>query len=383
MEKEIDKLVEKYKSDIYDDFRKIVDINSFSSNLEGIKECAKALVEVASQKGIALEETYSSKRRRPHLMYSKSLESDFYAFIGHFDTVHPPESEFDKMVDEGDILRGPGTNDMKGGLIVALYSLVILKELYPDRKIPIKILFNSDEEIGSPDSSEIIKSEFKNAKAGFVFEAGRAPGYSVVTSRKGVFEIIVEIEGKAAHSGVEPWNGINAIVAAAKIVQRLDGLNDYDKGIIVGCNQIVGGIAKNVVPPDCKIDVNVRFVDNEQERYILSQMEEIFSKDDYDGAKVSYRLIHSRPPLVKTTKSQELYELYRSVSNFYGFECSEVSTGGGSDANYLGDLGVPVIDGVGVVGKYSHTTKEYILKSSIIERIKIFVLFMTKLTEKD
>ncbi len=383
MKEKIAEILNVLTDNIYSDFEKIVNINSFSTNLSGIKECAEALIEIAKQKDIDFQEVYSTKVKRPHLMYGKERDRDFYAFIGHFDTVHPPESDFNKMIDEGDILRGPGTNDMKGGLIVALYSLAILKELYPNRDIPVKILFNSDEEIGSPDSVEIIKKEFKNAKAGFVFEAGRAPGYSVVTSRKGVFEIIVEIEGKAAHSGVEPWNGINSIVAAAKVVQRLDDLNDYDKGMIIGCNQIVGGIAKNVVPPDCKIDVNVRFVDLDQERYLLAKMEEIFAKDDYNGAKVSYKLIHSRPPLVKSGESQKLYELYKEISNFYGFECSEVSTGGGSDANYLGSLGVPVIDGVGVVGANSHTTKEYIIKSSLIERIEIFTLFMTKLMEKN
>jgi len=100
-----------------------------------------------------------------------------------------------------------------------------------------------------------------------------------------VLEVEISIEGKAAHSGVEPWNGINSIVAASKIIQRLDSLNDYENGLIVGCNQIEGGIAKNVVPPNCKVDVNIRFTDSNQERYVRQKIEEILSQNDYNGAK--------------------------------------------------------------------------------------------------
>ena len=382
MLKKVDELLENCKSQMYLDLEKIVNINSFTANLEGVNEALKTLVSIAEKQNIKLETVYSTKKVRPHLMYNKSREKDYFAFVGHFDTVHPPQSDFKEYKDDGKIIKGPGTNDMKAGTIVALYSLMILKKLYPNRDLPIKILFNSDEETGSHDSEEIIRKEFVNADAAFIFEPGRPSG-EIVVQRKGLAALDIEIIGKPAHSGVAPWDGINAILASCEIIQKLEALNDYENGIIVGCNKIDSGIARNVVPPYSKIDVDVRFDKMSQKDELFENIQKVLNSPNSVGAEVKYNLTLNRPPLEKSDKSGDLSKLYRKVSNKLGYECDEIFTGGGSDGNFLSSMGIPTIDGLGAVGDFSHTKKEYIKKESLVYRTKIFIMFMVELLEKD
>ncbi len=382
MIKKVDKFLENSAAQMYLDFEKIVSINSFSSNLQGIDEASKALIEIAQHQDIKLNTVYSSKKARPHLMYGKEKEKDYFAFVGHFDTVHPPTSDFNAYIDDGEVIKGPGTNDMKAGLIVAIHSFSILKKLYPNRDLPIKILFNSDEEIGSPDSKEIIEKEFVNAKAGFVFEPGR-PNGEIVTERKGSACLDIEVIGKPSHSGVAPWDGINSILASCEIIQKLEALNDYDNGIIVGCNEINSGIARNVVPPYSKIVVDIRFASIIQKDVLFEKIENILNAKNSVGAEVKYDLSLNRPPLERSESSGVLALSYRKISNDLGHPCEEVSTGGGSDGNFLSAMGISTIDGVGAVGNFSHTKKEYIEKESLLYRTKIFVLLMIELLEEN
>lgn len=376
MTEKLSRLLHQYESQLYADLGHIVNINSFSTYPAGIERMHDALQEMTEKLGVTLETVYSSKKSRPHLIYGKELQENFYAVMGHFDTVHPPESDFREMWAEGALLRGPGTNDMKSGLIVALYALAILQQLFPKQTIPIKALFNSDEEIGSPDSEEIIREVFVGAKAGFVFEPGRIADNSLVTSRKGIFGLSVEIVGKPSHAGTAPQKGINAIVEAARIITELEELNDPESGISIGCNTIEGGVAVNVVAPRCVIAIDARYMRARQEKQMLDAIEKIMSKPSSTGATASYRIVHGRPPLEKTEASERLYLHYKSISESLGIPCGELASGGGSDANLLSAMGIPVIDGVGAVGNHSHTKEEYTLKHSILERIRIFCLLM-------
>ncbi len=377
----MDILLQSKTDQIYKDFENIVNINSFTSNIEGIDKVLHELLEIGKKLGIPLETVYSSKKVRPHLMYGKDKIKDYFAFVGHFDTVHSPSSDFQTMNEEDGLLKGPGTNDMKAGLIVALYSFYLLKQLHPNKELPFKILFNSDEETGSPDSQDIIEKEFTGAKAAFIFEPGRLNG-EIVTRRKGIAALDIEVIGKPAHSGVEPWEGINSILASCEIIQKLEALNDYEKGLIVGCNEINGGIARNVVPAYTKIVVDVRFSTIIQQEKLFKDIEDILNSKNKAGATVKYNLHLNRPPLEKSKESDRLAKLYMSIAHELGIKCEEVATGGGSDGNFLSYMGVPVLDGLGAVGNFSHTKKEFIYKESLLYRIKIFVLFMSKILDE-
>jgi len=378
MHEKISAMLQGFESQIYDDFETLVNINSFSSNEAGIEQTADTLQALAANVGVVLERVYSSQKARPHLLYGEAAQEESYVLMGHFDTVHPPQSDFNTMWEEGSLLRGPGTNDMKSGLIVAVYALAILQKLFPGKTLPLKALFNSDEEIGSFDSEALMRTLFVGAKAGFVFEPGRLEGSSVVVARKGVINAEIRIEGKPAHAGVEPENGLNAIVEAAHLILALEQLNDYEAGLTVGCNLIEGGIAANVVAPSCKIGIDVRYWEPRQKEALDQAIAQCVSTPANPKVSVTYHLLHDRPPMQETDASKLLYQKYKSVSESLGIACGRARTGGGSDANTLSDMGIPVIDGVGAIGNNSHTKKEYTVKQTILDRIKIFCLFMVQ-----
>jgi len=381
----IERIVEKYREEIYANLEKLVNINSFSANIPGLHTLSDALVAIADSHGIALERKIvaDDSTRRPHLMYENKQRDDYYAFIGHFDTVHPPDSDFNKLLKDGKNWIGPGVNDMKNGVLIALYTLVILKELMPLEKIPLKILFNSDEEISSPTSKSIIEAELKNAKAGFVFESGRVPGDMIVTSRKGVIGLDIDVIGKPSHAGESPSTGINAIVDAARIVAELDSLNNVVAGASIQCTEITGGTARNVVPDRCHIGVDIRVPDLEKQAQFLESVERLLSDQNLVSSQTQYEIKIKRPPFVKTEKSAKLIENYIKTASALGFGIEETSSGGVSDANNLSSFGVPAIDGLGALGNYPHTKKEYMVKQSLMDRLIVFSSFFYALIQED
>ncbi|MCD6582025.1 MAG: M20/M25/M40 family metallo-hydrolase [Desulfuromusa sp.] len=381
----IREIAEKYSSEIYDNLERLVNINSFSANISGLHSVSDLLTDIAKRHGIEFDKKISAEdpTRRPHLFYENKQRDDFYAFIGHFDTVHPPDSDFNKLVKSGENWIGPGVNDMKNGLLIALYTLIILKELLPLEQIPLRILFNSDEEISSPVSKHIIETELKNAKGGFVFESGRVPGDKIVTSRKGVIGLDIDVIGKPSHAGESPSTGINAIVDAATIVDRLNSLNGVAAGVSIQCTEITGGTARNVVPDHCHIGVDIRVPDLEKQTQTLNDVAQILEAENLVNSQIQYKIKVKRPPFVKTEKSAKLIEKYINTASDLGFQIQETSSGGVSDANNLSSFGVPVIDGLGALGNFPHTQKEYMVKQSLLDRLVVFSSFFYELIQED
>ncbi len=379
------RIAEKYRDDIYADLRRLVDANSFSANLDGVAAVAGMLQEMAARYRIPFERLVvegEDGEQRPHLLYCSPHQEGYYALVGHFDTVHSPQSDFKQLSVDGDNLVGPGVNDMKAGLLVALYAMVVLQERIPLAEIPVRILFNADEEIGSPGSRQIMASSLAGARAGFVFEAGRWPGNRIVTRRKGKWSLEVEVFGRPSHSGDAPQAGVNAIVAAAAMICRLNGLNEYQTGLTVVCSLVSGGVARNVVPDYCRFSADIRVPDEAAGKMMEAAVAEIL-QPDRENLRVSFSLEERRPPLVRSEAAGELVALYRQVSEKYALPCDEVASGGVSDANLLSSYGMPCLDGLGAVGQFPHTGKEYIVAESLVQRVVIFSEFFHRLlTEK-
>lgn len=381
----IEKIAAKYRQEIYANLEKLVNINSFSANIPGLHNLADHLIEIAAQYGITLEKQIlaNDPDRRPHLFYRNNRRKDYYAFIGHFDTVHPPDSDFNRLIKNEDTWVGPGVNDMKNGVLIALYTIVMLKELMPLDEIPVRILFNCDEEISSYSSRQIIETELKDAKAGFVFESGRLPGDLIVTQRKGVVGLDIEVIGKPSHAGESPQTGVNAVVDAAKLIEKLEGLNNLDEGTSVQCTEISGGVARNVIPDRCHIGVDIRVPDLDSQARLFARIETILTDRDNINSQVNYEIEAKRPPFVRTEKSAELIGRYQTVAAQMGFDIRETSSGGVSDACNLSGFGVPVIDGLGALGRFPHTKKEYMVTQSLFDRLIIFSTFFYQLLQTD
>jgi len=378
-------IAEKYSEEIYANLEKLVNMNSFSANISGLHAVSAVLTDIANKHGIEFDKRIIAEdsSQRPHLIYENKQRDDYYAFIGHFDTVHPPDSDFNKLVRKGENWVGPGVNDMKNGVLIALYTLVILKDLLPLEKIPLKIFFNSDEEISSPVSKQIIAEELKDARGGFVFESGRVPGDMIVTTRKGVIGLDIDVVGKPSHAGESPSTGINAIVDAATIIGNLNSLNDTDAGVSVQCTQISGGTARNVIPDHCKIGVDIRVPDLTQQDKLLRDINHLLKNKGVVSSQIKYAIAIKRPPFVKTEKSAKLINSYLTIASGLGFQIEETSSGGVSDANNLSSFGVPVIDGLGALGNSPHTKKEYMIRQSLMDRLIIFSSFFYALIQED
>lgn len=381
----IREIAEKYSNEMYDNLERLVNANSFSANISGLHSVSDQLSDIAKGHGIELNKRISADdpTRRPHLVYENKQRDDYYAFIGHFDTVHPPDSDFNKLIENGESWVGPGVNDMKNGLLIALYTLVILKELLPLEQIPLKILFNSDEEISSPVSKHIIAAELKNAKGGFVFESGRMPGDMIVTTRKGVIGLDIDVIGKPSHAGESPSTGVNAIVDAATIIDKLNSLNGVAAGVSIQCTEITGGTARNVVPDRCHVGVDIRVPDLEKQAQTLKDIAHLLEDENLVNSQIQYKINIKRPPFVKTEKSDKLIRKYINKASDLGFQIQETSSGGVSDANNLSSFGVPVIDGLGALGRFPHTKKEFMVKQSLLDRLVIFSSFFYELIQEE
>ncbi len=373
----LEKLIENNSSKIFSFLEKLVNINSFTQNISGLKKVGDEIISFSKSFNLSFEKYFPLKdSERFHLIYNKKLQKDFYGIVGHFDTVHPPDGNFQKLIEKDGKLIGPGVNDMKGGITVALFSMFTLKEL--GLPTNFKVIFNSDEEIGSKTSRKFIRDEMKGAKAVFVFEAGRLPGNKIISERKGVMELIIEISGKNSHAGESPQKGINAIVELSDKILKLYKLNNFIEGMTLQPGIIEGGIARNVIPDYAKAVIDVRYKKRNQVNKINKKIYEILKDNLIQGSKIKYTLNPHRPPLELTEESKKFIDMYINIAKKLGFEITTTATGGVSDANIISDI-APVMDGLGPLGEYCHTENEYIIKKSLIDRIKIFTCFAANL----
>ncbi|MDP5272662.1 M20 family metallopeptidase [Chengkuizengella axinellae] len=280
--------------------------------------------------------------------------------IGHFDTVFPMgESEKRPFYIKEDKAFGPGVYDMKSGILegfFALKALVDEGEFPSDRSVVFFI--NSDEEIGSRSSKQMIMDEARKSEAALVLECPMEPDGSLKTSRKGCGRYKIIVEGVSAHSGVNPQDGVSAIEEMAVQIQRLHALNNYETGTNVNVGVIKGGLGPNIIANFAEAEIDVRVQSSEE----LNRIEEIFKefKPVSDGATLQITGGVLRPPMERTDGIEELFEQAKKIGEVIGMDIKESGTGGGSDGNFIASCGVPLLDGLGIRGGHAHSPKEFI-----------------------
>ena len=286
--------------------------------------------------------------------------------LGHTDTVHPRGSTQQRpwRVDRNQIY-GPGVFDMKSNCVLAIEILRALdaSEIKPAR--PITLLLTCDEESGSPSGRALVEAEAKNARAVLVMEPS-ASGGRAKTARKGTGMFTIEVEGRAAHAGLDPEKGVNAVLELARQTVRLHELNDPANGTNVTVTMVTGGTASNVVPARATAEVDLRFTSLDLGAAVES---DILRASPFDSrARVNVTGGINRPPLERTPKVIELYQRARDIAAFLDFDLGEASVGGGSDGNFAAALGVPVLDGLGIEGDGAHADHEHILVDDVATR---------------
>jgi glutamate carboxypeptidase len=303
---------------------------------------------------------------------------DAVLLVGHHDTVFPKAS-FAGFREDGTLLRGPGVLDMKGGLVVISYALGALHYAGALGRIPVRVVSVADEEIGSPEGRTLVLEAARGAGCALVFESGRVND-QIVTRRKGIGGITVVAHGKAAHAGNNHPDGINAIWALGRFIDRVQQLTDYEKGITVNVGKISGGIGKNTVPDKAEAMVDLRFLTAHDGENLVNQVRTAAAQA-VEGLPGPPRLEVlggiSRQPLERTEASAALLAEYATAARQSGLGADEAPLiGGGSDANTVATAGVPAIDGLGPRGKGFHTVDEFIERSTLIPKAEALVRFL-------
>jgi glutamate carboxypeptidase len=299
--------------------------------------------------------------------------------VGHFDTVYAAGTVATRpFTRDGALMRGPGVLDMKGGLTVGLLALEALRAALATIPLDVTFVFNSDEEIGSPRSRAVIVHEAAQHDLALVLEPGR-PGPAVTVGRKGVGIFRVAVEGREAHAGAEPENGINAIVEAAHKILAMQALNDWDAGTIVTPGVVQGGTRPYVVPGLASIEVDCRVATTAERSRVEAAMTEIVARAIVPGTRATLSGGFHRPPMELSAAGAAYVARLQAIARDVGYPLGTGTTGGASDGNLTAAAGTPTIDGLGLHGGRAHSAEEFAEVASLAAKANVLACFLADL----
>jgi glutamate carboxypeptidase len=286
--------------------------------------------------------------------------------LGHVDTVYERGTlaRMPFRVVRGRAM-GPGALDMKAGLVIALAAIDALLAAGARPRRRVVCLWTPDEEIGSRCSLAAIRREARRSAAVLVLEPGTGPRGKLKTERKGVGEFVVEVTGRAAHAGVNPQQGVNAVHELAMQIARIARFAEPRRGITVNADVIAGGTRTNVVAERARVQVDVRCTRAADALRLLARFRGL--RPILPGARLRVTGGIDRPPM-EPRSSAQLFARARLLGRDMGLRIEESATGGGSDGNFTAALGVPTLDGLGGAGAGAHTPREYVTLRSLADR---------------
>lgn len=369
----------------------LVSINSFTENVEGGQKVGRLLEELFAIDGFEHQRIASrSGRFADHLVMrstwtvsadEQGRERRPFALVGHLDTVFPPGT-FEGFRRDGELARGPGVLDMKGGLVVVAWALKALAATGALPALPgLRVVIVSDEEVGSPEGQAVIREATQGAKGALVFEAGRK-GDLIITRRKGTGAMTVVAHGKAAHAGNAHKDGVNAIWALGKLVDRVQALTDYQRGVTVNVGKISGGTSKNTVPDRAEALIDLRFESRADGEALIAAIQNAADEcaAAVPGARIELQGGIARLPLERTDESVRLMEAYGACARASGLGAGEAGLiGGGSDASTTSAMGIASIDGLGPRGIGFHTHDEQIEVVTLLQKAQALARFLASL----
>lgn len=363
----------------------LVSINSFTENVEGGNSVGNMLEELFALDGLEASRVKSTTGKfADHLVVSSvwtNRGEPPIALVGHLDTVFPPGT-FEGFRRDGDLARGPGVLDMKGGLVVVAWALKALAAAGALTSLPgLRVVIVADEEVGSPEGQSIIRDAVQGAQGALVFEAGRK-GDLVITRRKGTGAMTIVAHGKAAHAGNAHKEGVNALWALSKLVDRVQGLTDYARGVTVNVGKISGGTSKNTVPDRAEALVDLRFETRSDADSLIDAIRKAADECSaaVPGSRFELEGGIARLPLERTDASVKLMESYGACARAAGLGSGEAALiGGGSDASTSGAMGIASIDGLGPRGIGFHTSDEQIEVVTLVQKAQALARFLASL----
>lgn len=298
--------------------------------------------------------------------------------LGHFDTVKEigtlQHSEPWRI--EGGKVYGPGVYDMKSGIIFSYYALkAIIEEKLPLQK-KLVFFWNTDEEVGSPSSKDLIIAEAKKSDLALVIEPSYVDG-ELKTSRKGGGDFLLQVHGRAAHAGNDHAKGVNAIEEIARQILKIQSWTDYAAGTTLSVGTIKGGTVSNVVPDFAEAEIDFRVSKREEGDRIIAAMQSLAPV--LPGARLTVQLNSNKPPMERTAATEQLFLHAKAQGALEGLALKEIGVGGTSDGNFAAAAGIPVLDGIGPVGDGAHAPHEHVVVGQIAPRIALLLRLLTTL----
>lgn len=304
----------------------------------------------------------------------RAAGTPFQLLLGHCDTVWARGTLASMPVRrEGDVLRGPGVFDMKGGLVQMLFALRALHDLGLSPGVTPVVFVNSDEEQGSTESSRHIERLARRASRAFVLEPALGLDGRLKTARKGVGRFVIRVVGRSAHGGLEPEAGASAILELSHVIQMIYRLADPERGVTVNVGEIEGGTAANVVAADSRAVVDVRVPDMVSAHRIEEAIHGLEAVTPGTRLEIEGRV--GRPPMERTPRNQALWRYARRAAGELGFEVEEGTSGGASDGNFT-SRHTATLDGLGPVGDGAHAVHEFVRVDSMPERTALLALLL-------
>jgi glutamate carboxypeptidase len=325
-----------------------------------------------------LRETKRGNHIRAEVWSREGRSDGQIMILGHLDTVYPLGTIRSMPFRvSGRRAWGPGTFDMKGGLVQALFAVKALRAARIRLQKRLVFLWNSDEEIGSDTSRRAIEREAKRSEVALVLEPAWGTQGRLKTARKGVGTLEILVMGRSAHAGIDPQVGVNAVHELALQIARLMRMNDVRRGITVQATVAGGGTVSNVVPDRARAEIDVRYsrvADSVALERKLHGLQPILP-----GARLKVRGGMGRPPLERTPVVEVLFERAQALMREMGLRLGEAATGGASDGNLTAALGVPTLDGLGAVGEGAHSPREHIVIRTMPERAALLAGLLSTL----
>ncbi len=356
---------------------RIVDIDSGSRDEAGILAVAQALRERLEAAGVAV-------RFEDVPGYGVLLHADVAGpdgdgpaegapiyLMGHMDTVFPAGTVARRpfRVEEGRAY-GPGVADMKSGLVLNVFVAEAFARC-GGLKAPLKLFFSCDEEIGSPATRQTIMDTVRGARAVFNAEPGRVSG-NLVTSRKGSMAVEFEVQGVAAHAGINHAAGASALEAMARKLLALHALTDPATGTTTNVGVLQGGIVPNMVAPHAKAELDVRYTAQTDPDALMERIRAIVEEESVPRTQGRVTAVRRTLPMAPTPDA--LLQLYRRGAQSLGFDVQGEFTSGAADSGLTASAGVPTLCATGPVGGHPHTEREYCELATFVPRAQAVAL---------
>lgn len=364
---------------------KMVNTDGGSYDKAGVDETGAQVKAFLAEHGIALETIAGEKHGDCILATVEGGEAlasgnarQSIMLMGHRDTVFPKgEPTRRPFTIKDGIAYGPGVADMKAGIVMNMFVLAAFKK-FGGAPGPLVGLFTGDEEIGSPEGRPVIEAQAKKARVVFNSEPGRPTG-NVVSGRKGGVFSVVDIEGKAAHSGGNFEAGISAIGELAAKITAIHALTDLSRGITLNVGLVSGGQSVNTVAPWAQAQIDLRYVEPADRDEIMGRIHEIVARAHVPGTKARLTIKGEFLPLTQSPEAAKLLSLYQEASAPTGFVPQGEFAGGCADSGFTAAMGAPTICSVGPVGGKAHSPEEYLEISSMVPRAQSLARAILKL----